>query len=37
MKTMLLMIMRISNAAASPTDHQPSRVLGHLKMRRHNG
>jgi len=31
------MIERTTYAAASPTDHHQSRVLGHLRMRRLNG
>jgi hypothetical protein len=30
------MIERTTHAAASPNDHQPSRVLGHLMMRLHD-
>jgi hypothetical protein len=29
--------MRSTNVTISPTDHHPSRELGHPKMRRHNG
>ncbi len=37
MKIVLLIVMRTTNMAVSATDHHPSRVLGHPKIRRLNG